>query len=180
MNLVEFAWLCGSLTASILILLAMFPNIQRLLILRAFGADPAEVRVANILHRAAGAFADYRIFSFHVGSAPRLGVALVRSVHRAFLRNTDYSRNESLESWAAHVVYHRRKYRRRSVVELTALIEALASTGRMNGPEGVNEFLDIIEDDVLGGAAYLRVVGDVYAASAGIRAGVAPEYAAAI
>lgn len=179
MSVVEFAWLCASVVVSILLCLFLVPSIHRTLILRAFGAEPRDIRTASIVHRAAGGVADWEVFTFPILASPRLAVALVSAVGEASRRNPSYTAERCREAWAAKVMFHTREAKRLSVREAQALIAAFASCVSVQ-PETAGDYVRLVQDDALAGADYLLALRDIEKAEAGWRAGVSAEYAALI
>lgn len=179
MNVVEFSWLCVGVGVLILLGLFSIPVVHRSLTLLMFGADSADIRIANTLHRNADKVPAYEVFHFPVASAPRLAVGLVRATAEAFRVQDSYTLRAFPEAWAARVMYHFQPARRFSVDESAALISAFAACDSIHSA-CVEEFLTLVLDDPLLGAAYLRAVGDIDKASAGLRAGLPAEYAALV
>jgi hypothetical protein len=179
MSVIEFSWLCASITASILIAIFMVPAIRRTLILQAFGAEPKAIRTANIVHRAAGGVAGWEVFTFPILAAPRLAVALVNAVGEASRRNPSYTAEQCREAWAAWVMFHTREARRLPAREAQALIVAFTFCRSVH-PEVASGYIRLVQDDALAGAGYLLAVRDIEKAEAGWRAGVSAEYAALI
>ena len=174
MSTVEFSWLCAAVGTLILLGLVSIPVVHRSLILRLFGASPVDIRIANTLHRNANRVSTYEVFHFPAASAPRLAVGLVRATAQAFREQDNYTAERFPEAWAAKVMYHYAPARRFSVDESAALISASAACESIQ-PACAEEFMSLVLDDPLSGAAYLRAVGDIDRASAGLRAGLPAE-----
>lgn len=179
MSIIEFSWLCAGVSAMVLLGLACVPVINRSLILRVFGAGPDDISIVNMLHRNADKVASYEVFSFPVASAPRLTVGLVRATAQAFRTQDSYTARPFPEAWAAKVMYHFPPARRFSADEAAALISAFAACESIQ-PACAEEFLGLVLDDPMAGAAYLHAVRDIDKASAGLRAGLPAEYAVLI
>lgn len=179
MNTVEFSWLCAGVGVLILLGLVSIPVVHRLLILRLFGASSVDIRIANTLHRTANKVYAYEVFSFHVASAPRLAVGLVCATAQAFRERDNYTQEPSVEAWAAKVMFHYAPARGFSADEAAALISAFAVCDSIQ-VACAEEFMSLVLDDPLAGAAYLKAVGDIDKASAGLRAGLPAEYASLV
>lgn len=179
MSTVEFSWLCAGVGVLILLGLVSIPVVHRSLILRAFGADSADIRIANTLHRDADKVSAYEVFHFPAASAPRLAVGLVRATAHAFRTQDNYTAGTFPEAWAAKVMYHYAPARRFNADEVTALISAFAACDSIQ-PACAEEYLSLVLDDPQAGATYLKAVGDIDKASAGLRAGLSAEYASLV